>query len=181
MTDSYSDIAMVAITLAYVVATTFLVRESNKTNKLTREQMDLNKFILEEQIRPIVTVNFTIVNGDVVLRITNEGRRTAENVRIDWEGELVKDKMFQVDRIKEKSFNIVPETYWDLPVKILAAGESLKGDDCIIKIHYESRGKEYNESTTVNLGSYDWVWIGTDIASEIKKMREAIERGHALL
>lgn len=181
MADSYSDIAMVIITLAYVVATVYLVKESNKTNSLTRAQIEQNKTILEEQIRPIVTVNFTISEHFVVLRIANEGRRTAENVSINWEGELAKGISFPVDEIKGVCFNIVPGSYWDLPVKPLTLGSNFEGDDCVIKIHYECSGKTYEDFSTINLSSYDWIWIGADLTTEVKKIRELMERNRSVL
>ena len=168
------DYLMVGITAVYVIATWFLVTENRKTNELARLQIDEARKFNEENLRPVVTVNLSESDHVTVLRFRNEGKRTVEGVRVEFEYPLTNRTMFKEaqKRLLESEFNIAPGDTWDLKLYVRTTGDYRHEENEFKKIvvNYHDKSKEYREETIINFSSYNWASHPRGVEDVMDKM-----------
>ena len=175
---SVGDYLMVLITAIYVIATWKLVKENKKTNELTRLQINEARKYNEESLRPFVTVSLTISDGFVVLRFRNDGRRTAERVRVQFDYPISQRTMFgdAQKQILKREFNIVPEDALDLRLYVQTMGSYHNGEDeyKTIRLEYWDKERKYEDTVEINLASLNWVDKPKGVEKQLEKLAKEI-------
>lgn len=155
-----SDALMVVITAVYVITTIFMCRANNKSAEASRAQLEEMRRQYADANRPFIAVEFTLVaRRCYVLRLVNNGRLTALNVRVRLNEDFIESLDFK--EIKEilrnqrnKMCIIGAGQHFDIPV----GGAELRDNSNLKPIRgmvtYEGGGIQYETEIDLDLENY---------------------------
>ena len=155
-----ADWMMVAMTFAYVVATVKILKANKEAALAAKEQLEEMRKQFIEQNRPKIEVEFCFErNKPYTIRFINNGRVTAENVRINLAQEFIDSltepeyKSF-LEKQKDKKCIIGVGQHYDLFI-----GSDKIRDNPNIKpifgyVQYENEGNTYQSDIYIDVANY---------------------------
>ncbi|MBO5567589.1 MAG: hypothetical protein J6A79_01395 [Clostridia bacterium] len=155
-----SDALMVVITAVYVVATIFICRANNKSAEASRAQLEEMRRQYADANRPFIAVEFTLATrGCYVLRLVNNGRLTALNVRVRLNEDFIESIDFkEIKEIlrsqRDKMCIIGAGQHFDIPV----GGYDLRDNPNLKPLRgmvtYEGGGYRYETEIDIDIENY---------------------------
>jgi hypothetical protein len=180
-----TDWIMIAITSVYVVATILICIFNYRSAKATREQVAEAKRQFDETNRAFVTVNLESIRGGlIVLCIKNHGKMIANNVKVRFEEEYIKNFSSRADKsslvkLNQASFSIGIGQSWYICLGSHLDLEEMSKQLLHLVVSYNDKYNTYSDNIDINFGEYFWSLIYDsilgDIYGEIKKEKEIFE------
>ncbi len=180
-----ADWAMVAITTVYVVATIVICIFNFRSAKAIREQNEELKRQFDEVNRPYVTCEYflekRIMHG---IRITNHGKKVAENVKLKVNKEFVdfiKNRNIKVhfERLNEYTHTIGVGQSFDFYFSENADFKNPDGEDLKVVVDYKSKERSFSEEFYFEFKKFAPVYstptAEEDIKTEITKINKNLE------
>ena len=183
--DDHNGAIMVIITFVYVIATIAICIANLRSAKATREQLEESKRQYEEEHRAFITYELVYLERMWYgLRLTNHGKRIANNVQLQLTNDFVDS--IETDSIKNMLLRLNGKEF------SLGIGQSYDiyfgGDDfrdrkkkCPIEgtILYNDRMGNYSEKMIIDFERYPPIFSVTtgeeQIGSAIKKMSKSTD------
>lgn len=183
--DNHNGAIMVIITFVYVIATIAICIANLRSAKATREQLEESKRQYEEEHRAFITYELVYLERIWYgLRLTNHGKRIANNVQLQLtdafvdsiESDNIKDMLL---RLKGKEFTLGIGQSYDVFFGGSDFGE--RKAKCPIEgtILYRDRTNKYSEQVFIDFEKYPPIFsvsTGEEMIGEaIKKMSKSAE------
>lgn len=155
-----ADWVMVIITGIYVIATIFICWANMKTAKVSKEQLEEAQRQFEETNRPVIELELHYIRRTwYIARFTNQGKLTAQHVKINLEQKFVNSLPEEVvrrelEKIKGKECIIGAGQHYDLYIGSNQLRESPNTKPLTGTIEYEAQGKTYQSDLFVDMEHY---------------------------
>jgi len=134
-----------------------------RTFRVTRSEVKNQSQHYEEEIRPVISIALVNVNGTVVLRIKNEGNRTAESIKVRTNGNDYSEYGYQFQKMMGSVFSISSQEYFDIRIGHIISGGSIATSFTKIPeimdfyVEYYSDKKRFEDEFHIEIRSYDWI------------------------
>lgn len=142
-------------TVVYAVITAYIIWQNGTIIKQNyREEIN--------QYRPIVTVCLANDETLLLLRVTNEGNRLAENVSItfdktiEYDGKPDIDFLSKIDEMTSEKMNIGIGVSWDLSLCLGKDLDNIKPREIKAIVQYQSGSNYFNEEQPINFAAFRW-------------------------
>ena len=172
MTDEAQWIAAIA-TVVYTVVTAIVIYQNYKVIHLY-EKNDENQF------RPIVSLYLANDGNLILLRIINEGNRTAEKVKVSFDKQIRYDGtpdidfITRIDELTSTTMDIGINVKWDLSLCLGRDLEKIRPHQVVANVSYQSGTKKFSETTTINFMSIGWARAEDGIVTVLKRIEAKI-------
>lgn len=177
---------MIILTAVYVLAT-ILIWLSNRSSAIaTRDQIKESHDQFIDANRAFVNVDFDIIRDELfVLKITNNGNRTAQNVHVEISDkfqEVIRDKRCaeQIELLNKSTFSLGIGQSMYARIGMRAEYDALCQESIEITLDYSDPYSTYHETKTIHISQYGWSLVYdspvSDIRSYMKTVSESVKK-----
>lgn len=181
-----TDWLLVILTAIYVVATILISVYNARSSKATREQIKESHAQFIDANRAFVNIDFDIIRDELfVLKITNNGNRTAENVHIvvsdNFRG-IICDQgcAKQIEELNHSTFSIGVGQSMFARLGMRAEYNVLCQEPVGITLDYSDIYSSYHETKTIQISQYGWGLVYdspiSDIRTYLKSVSESVKK-----
>ena len=177
---------MEVLTAIYVFATLVIVFFNARSSKATRDQIKESHAQFVDANRAFVNIDFEIVrDGLYVLRIMNNGNRTAQNVKIEISNEfidIVPDSACSehMQSLTSSNFSIGIGQAWYVTIGSIGDFKTLAQKAIVINYFYSDCFSTYCETKEIDISQYRWSLIYNspinDIRGYVKSVSESMKK-----
>lgn len=177
---------LVALTAVYVIATIFISFFNARSSKATRDQIKESRAQFIDSNRAFVNIDLEIVRDEVfVLRIMNNGNRTAQDVHIEISDDflsVVSDQgsAEQIELLNSSTFSIGVGQIMFVRLGIIREYSILSQQPIRITLDYFDQFATYHEEKSIPISQYGWGWVYdspiNDIRGYMKSVSESVKK-----
>lgn len=180
------QVIMIILTAVYVLATIFIWLSNRSSAIATRDQIKESHAQFVDANRAFVNIDFEIVrDGLYVLRIMNNGNRTAQNVKIEISNEFIdivpnSACSEHIHSLTSSNFAIGIGQAWYVTIGSIGDFETLALKAIVINYFYSDCFSTYCETKEIDISQYRWSLIYNspinDIRGYVKSFSESVKK-----
>ena len=177
---------LVALTAVYVVATILISVYNARSSKATRDQIKESRAQFIDANRAFINIDFDIIRDELmVLKITNNGNRTAQDVHVEISDsfrKVVVDQRCadQIELLNKCTFSVGIGQSLFAKLGMRADYKALSQEPIGITLDYSDPFSTYHETKTISVSQYGWGLVYdspiSDIRSYIKTASESLKK-----
>lgn len=179
------DWILVALTAVYVLATIFIWISNSRSAKAMQDQISESRAQFVDANRAFVNIDLEIIHDEIfVLRITNNGNRTAQDVHVvisdDFLGVIDQDYAEQIKLLNNSIFAIGINRSKFVTLGIRAEYDTLSQQPIGITLDYSDPFSKYHEDIVIPISQYGWGLVYdspiSDIRGYMKTVSESVKK-----
>lgn len=181
-----TDWILVILTAIYVVATIFISVYNARSSKATRDQISESRAQFIDANRAFINIDFDIIRDALfVLKITNNGNRTAQDVHIvvsdNFRG-IIRDQrcIEQIELLCNSTFSLGVGQSMFAKLGVGADYNVLSQQPIGITLDYSDPYSAYHETKTIHISQYGWGLVYdspiSDISTYMKSVSESVKK-----
>ncbi len=177
---------MIILTAIYVIATIVISIFNIYTSKATRDQIKESRKQFNEANRAFVNIDFEVIREALfVLKITNNGHRTAKDVHIDISDDfldIMQDTHCrqQIELLNNSTFSIGIGQSWFVRIGTRADFDALSEKPIEITLDYHDSFSLCHEKRVIAISQYGWGLVYNspinDISGYMKTVSESVKK-----
>lgn len=177
---------MPVLTFVYVVATIFISFSNYRSSKATRDQIKESRDQFVDSNRAFVNVDFEIIrSGLLVLKIMNNGRRTAKYVNMTISKDFIDivpdpNCKNRLKTLSESIFSIGIDQAWYITLGTTTDFQKLSEKPLEINFDYSDCFSKYMDSRIIDIAHFSWCLMYdspiNDIRDYMKTISESVKK-----